>query len=63
MNYTEVTVRTTTEGAELVSDVMWEFSPYGVAIYDKNDIFDLAKTNKSWDYVTRTCWIKVPSCW
>ena len=60
MNYTEVTVRTTTEGAELVSDVMWEFSPYGVAIYDKNDIFDLAKTNKSWDYVDEDLLDKSP---
>lgn len=51
MKYTEVTVRTTTDGAELVSDLMWDYSPYGVAIYDKNDFFDLARFNRSWDYV------------
>ncbi len=54
MKYTEVTVRTTTDGAELVSDLMWDYSPYGVAIYDKNDFFDLARSNCSWDYVDET---------
>lgn len=54
MKYTEVTVRTTTEGAELVSDLMWNYSPYGVAIYDKNDFFELARSNRSWDYVDET---------
>ena len=51
MKYIEITIHTLTEAGELVSDILWDYSTEGVAIYDFNDILELAKDNKAWDYI------------
>ena len=49
--YTEITVSTTHEGSELVADILWNFTDGGVAIADIEDVKDLYRTGKTWDYV------------
>ncbi|MDY6367873.1 MAG: 50S ribosomal protein L11 methyltransferase [Clostridia bacterium] len=49
-NFTEITVITTHVGAELVSSVMWDYTDGGVFISDVEDVLDLIKAGKSWDY-------------
>ena len=52
MKYVELTVHTTTEASELIADAMWEFSPHGVTVCDKNDIIALQKDSTVfWDYM------------
>ena len=52
MKFLELTVHTTTEASELVADAMWEFSPHGVTVCDKNDIIALQKDSTVfWDYM------------
>lgn len=48
--YSELTVTTTHEGAELVSDIFWNYSDLGVVILDAQDALDLLKSGKNWDY-------------
>ncbi len=52
MKFTEYTVHTTTEGSELVADIMWRYTNYGVAISDIKDVIAL-QSNKVmyWDYI------------
>ena len=52
MKFTELTIHTTAEGSELIADVLWRYTNYGVAISDVNDVIALQK-NKSmyWDYI------------
>lgn len=52
MKFVELTVHTTTEASELVADAMWEFSPHGVTVCDKNDIILLQRDSSVfWDYM------------
>ena len=52
MKFTEFTVSTTNEAQEIISDVMWSFTNYGVAICDVNDVIELIeKRRDSWDYI------------
>lgn len=52
MKFTELTVSTTTEAQELVADIMWNYTNYGVAISDVKDIVELINDRKStWDYI------------
>ncbi len=52
MKFIELTVHTVSEASELVADAMWEFSPYGVTVCDKNDIIALQKDSTVfWDYM------------
>ena len=52
MKFIELTVHTTTEGSELVSDIMWNYTNYGVTICDVNDIIALQKDKRTfWDYM------------
>lgn len=55
MKFTEITVHTTSEGSELVADVMWRYTNYGVAISDVKDVIAL-QNNKAmyWDYIDET---------
>lgn len=48
--YTELTVYTTHIGGELVSDLFWNYTESGVVIYDVQDVIDLDREGKSWDY-------------
>lgn len=52
-NFTEITVHTTTEGSELVADAMWNYTAFGVAVSDVNDIIELQKNKGTmyWDYI------------
>lgn len=53
MNYIELTVHTTTEASEIVADIMWNYTDFGVTICDINDVIAL-QTNKEtayWDYM------------
>ncbi|MDE7452781.1 MAG: 50S ribosomal protein L11 methyltransferase [Clostridia bacterium] len=52
MKFTELTVHTTSDGSELVADVLWRYTNYGVAISDVKDVIAL-QSNKAmyWDYI------------
>ena len=52
MKFTEFTITTTTEAQELVADIMWQYTSYGVAISDVKDVVELINERKStWDYL------------
>lgn len=52
MKFCEYTIHTTTEGSELIADIMWRYTNYGVAISDIKDVIALQQ-NKAmyWDYI------------
>ena len=52
MKYVELTISTTSEAQELVSDLMWEYTDYGVAICDVKDVIELIENRRStFDYI------------
>ena len=53
MKYIELTVHTTTEASEIISDIMWNYTDYGVTICDRADIIALQTQKEStfWDYM------------
>ena len=53
MKYVELTLHTTTEASEIISDIMWQYTDYGVTICDRADIIALqtAKESTFWDYM------------
>ena len=53
MKYVELTIHTTTEASEIISDIMWGYTEYGVSICDRADIIALqtAKESTFWDYM------------
>lgn len=52
MKFIELTVHTTTEGSELVADVMWNYTSHGVTVCDVSDIIALQKDSTVfWDYM------------
>ena len=53
MKYVELTIHTTTEASEIISDIMWAYTDYGVTICDRNDIIALqtCKETTFWDYM------------
>ena len=52
MNYIELTVYTTHEAEELISSKLWEYTSYGVAVCDENDVLELIeKRRNTWDYL------------
>jgi ribosomal protein L11 methyltransferase len=53
MKYIELTIHTTTEASEIISDIMWNYTDYGVTICDREDIIALqtAKESTFWDYM------------
>ncbi len=59
MKFTEVTVHTASEGSELVADVLWRYTNYGVAINDVADVLALQRDNIYWDYMDDS--LKAPS--
>lgn len=48
--FIELTVSTTHIGGDLVSDVLWGYTDSGVVISDIEDVIELARTGKAWDY-------------
>ena len=53
MKYIELTIHTTTEASEIISDIMWNYTDYGVTICDRADIIALqtSKETTFWDYM------------
>ncbi len=52
MKFTELTVNTTSAAQELVADVMWNYTNYGVAISDVKDVVELISDRReTWDYI------------
>lgn len=52
MKFTELTVHTSTEGSELVADIMWRYTTHGVAISDVKDVIALQQNKVMyWDYM------------
>lgn len=53
MKYIELTVHTTTEASEIVADIMWHYTDFGVTICDVNDVIALQKGQDGlyWDYI------------
>ncbi|MBO4989654.1 MAG: 50S ribosomal protein L11 methyltransferase [Clostridia bacterium] len=53
MKMIELTIHTTTEASELVADVLWNYTTFGVAIADRNDLVALRENKDSlyWDYM------------
>ncbi|MDE6597582.1 MAG: 50S ribosomal protein L11 methyltransferase [Clostridia bacterium] len=52
MKFTELTIHTTSEASELVADVLWRYTNYGVAISDVKDVIALQRNKaKYWDYI------------
>lgn len=45
MKYTEIKIKTTTLGSEILGDVLQELTGEGVSVYDKKDLLD-----DTWDY-------------
>ncbi len=48
--YTELTINTTHEGSELISDLLWNYTTEGLSVSDIEDVIALQKEGKSWDY-------------
>lgn len=52
MKFIELTVHTTSEGSELVADIFWNYTNYGVTVCDVNDIIALQDDKRTfWDYM------------
>lgn len=50
MQFIELTVTTTTEAEELVSDIFWDYTSYGVAISSVDDCIKLLNSDVVYDY-------------
>ncbi len=48
--FTELTVYTTHMGGDLVSDILWKYTDSGVVINDIEDVIQLSREGKTWDY-------------
>lgn len=51
MEWLKITVKTTTLGADIISEILSEFSAGGVIIEDKADILSYDRPKEQWDYV------------
>lgn len=52
MKFTELTIHTTSEGSELIADILWRYTNYGVAISDVKDVIALQENKVMyWDYM------------
>ncbi len=54
MQYTQVTVITTTFGSDLVSEILIEMGSEGVNVVDINDIRAVLSSKQNWDYADRS---------
>lgn len=54
MNWLEVSIKTTTEAVEAVSNILYDAGVAGVSIEDPKDILALEKGETFWDYVDET---------
>ena len=52
MKFTELTIHTSSEASELIADVLWRYTNYGVAVSDMNDVIALTRNKTAyWDYI------------
>lgn len=51
MKYKELTISTTTEGSDLVAMILYDCGSDGVSIYDSNDVLEMMKNHRLWDYI------------
>ncbi len=52
MKFTEFTVATTSEAEELVADILWQYTTYGVAVCDYKDVIELIENRReTFDYI------------
>ena len=51
MNWVEISIKTTTEAVEAVSNILYDAGVAGVSIEDPKDILALEKSETFWDYV------------
>ena len=51
MNWLRITVKTTTEGSDVISEVLSEVSAGGVIIEDKEDLKNYDRPKEQWDYI------------
>lgn len=52
MKWVEISIKTTTEQVEIVSDILYDIGVQGgTAVYDPADLRDLEKKPGSWDYI------------
>ena len=49
-NFVELTVKTTHIGSELISDLLWQYTESGVVVSDIQDVIQLARDGRAWDY-------------
>ena len=54
MDYTEVTISTTTQGSELISDVLMRLGAAGTQILDRADLPDPAKPTANWELMDQS---------
>ena len=50
MKYFEISIKTTHEASELVCDLAYNYTDDGVSVKDYNDVIELEKAGKTWDY-------------
>ena len=58
MKYREITVNTTTEGSDLVANILYELGSDGVSIFDTQDLYDILHSDVQWDYVEEHLLVK-----
>lgn len=52
MKYKEFTIHTTDEAEELVSDIFWNYTSYGVAVSSQKDVIELTENRRNtYDYI------------
>lgn len=51
MDWIRITVKTTTEGADIISEILSQVSTGGVIIEDKQDIKNYNRPKEEWDYI------------
>ena len=51
MDWTEVTVKTTTEGADIIAQVFYDVGVTGVVVEDPGSILHAQDEEKTWDYI------------
>ncbi len=57
-NFIEFTVYTTHEASEIISDTLWGYTDGGVVINDIEDVIELSKSGKTWDYIDDSVMLK-----
>ena len=58
MKYLFLSVATTTEFSDIVASTLFEFGCSGVSIKDANDLAELIKSKKHWDYIDDSAFIR-----